>query len=152
MQILIAREKHGDAIYDVSTPDDLSRVSVHLLRERSEWFCTPDEMYPASAAPAPLSEEELAKLPPDMQRELKRRLANHTREASAREGYQRWWDEVQQVLSAGDRTITVGRGRWERTTSLAFTLLEQRADHEYEGFEVVSPTRIPPPEAEISVD
>jgi hypothetical protein len=148
-KIVIFKEKHGDYYYDASTPEIFNKVALAVLRERFEagyWYYGPSELTPLSAedqAIADLTDEQVEALPEALKETTATKRNRILRGVRARQAeYDRdkqWMDTLQELLAlpveeALVHEIEVGnRGRKALT---ATSFITERADYQYEGFEV----------------
>lgn len=161
-QIIIAHEKHGTFHFDASTPELLAENALKILTERwnqGYWYSDPDddglgtsdwadkrrEEYAKALA---LEPEEIEALPEDA-----RKAVLHLRQDAKRDSeydikHRKWYERAKAVVEAQDlscylygdrktaRTKAGKEGRYEREVPKAWSLLEERNDHEYERVEL----------------
>lgn len=152
-QILIQKSKHADYYYDVSTPELLALASLSILKSNFDagWYRNPQEpyLYPAVSdeenALIALTDEQISALP-EVIRESTISSRNRAigRVNRAQREFQQekdFYNSVAELLAlpvdeAIQKTVVRGQGKsWEKTLPLAFDILEQRSDYQYEGFE-----------------
>lgn len=120
-RIAILKEKHADRYFDVTTDEQLHNVALYILRQRYEqgyWYAepTPPEALDFEAS-------DIEKAPVSLRDEMQKRLKSHQRELQHYEQEKDDWDAVTRAISTND-------GR------LAFRILRDRNNYEYEGFEI----------------
>lgn len=136
-RILIAHETDADRYFDASTPDALAAACLKLLTERRHDYY-PEPVAVAGEGFELPSDEVLATLPEDVRRDLKSRAARQRRDEAEAAEYARWWKTMTEVVGVQSLAlITLGRGGLEREEPLAYVLLRERSDYEYERIELV---------------
>ena len=149
-RILILKGKHGENIFDASTPEALALAALAGLSINSYYYSRPDEpyLYPKVTEEdeklLALTDAELAAIPEAVRGDIVKKingLRNRINRAQAEYDEQvEFYDKVKALLDlpieeAVKQTVTVGV-RQPRQIPLALDLLEQRQDYEYEGFEI----------------
>src|ERR1017187_453922 len=128
MQIIIAKEKHGDFYWDASTPEAWAASALALLTERFRagyWYYDPigePDEHPFSQERAAeraeylaLTDEDVAGLPEALRREALAKRKDAQQERKEEEGTSAFYQRVKQVVEDQDKgLVTVGRGRYER--------------------------------------
>lgn len=117
--LVVLREKHGDGYYLVRDLDELHRTALGILRGRHEqdiWYFEPRE----PKKPEVGDPEELPKALRGVARE---KLRFYEQEQARYEEEKDWFNRMSRALVLLD-----GRAAWE--------LLQERADHEYEGIDL----------------
>lgn len=153
--IMIFEEKHSNRHYIINNDEDKARVSLNVLRERSEegyWY--PKKEYVLERMQEDLvraserfdkdivnlTEEEIAALPEVFrEKALKEQTMYLKKKQSVERYYQdeiEWSNLLEQLLKADEdeavkMTWTSSRGR---EFNLAVFLLDSRADAQYEGY------------------
>lgn len=134
-RILIAKEKHGDKVYDVSTIELLDAACLEILAERlfNQWYWRPDEKEKPAEV---MSEEEIAALPEGQIRATAARLAKHWKDQQAWDADARkWYDRVKELVQEKESPRVTLRGEeWPES----YLSLRERSDYEYEEIELVN--------------
>lgn len=141
MRVIVCHEKHGERYYDASTTETLAASALQILTDRWEegyWYNDPREYYTEEKMRT-YTPEEIEALPSN---ELKVRAEQQNRRAKDNQRqFDRdlaFYEQVQRVVEQQDlSTRTVGRGRYEREVPIAWDLLQERSDYEYERVELV---------------
>jgi hypothetical protein len=134
MQIIIAREKHGDYYLDASTPEQWARSALKLLTDRWKegyYYHEPKEPKEPEGL---LPREEIEALPEPYKREAGLLFNRHIRNRRSYKEEKRLYDEIKYIVETQDTgMITYRNGRVEPR---AWRILDDRGDHEYEGVEL----------------
>ena len=122
-KIVVFNGKHGDDYYYINTYEQLKKVALHVLQERMDyWYITkwgvPDAL--------DYTFEDIEKFPDSFKKEAKSKLAKRTEEIKEAKDNNTLYDAAVKALD-------------EENGSLAWSILQNRADHEYEGFEIIEP-------------
>lgn len=154
MYVLVLREKHGNQYFRVKDTAERDLVAVHILRERAETgyhYPDPNELKKyrdremsavGDSAYSQLSDAEVDALPESIKKvaikERKKIQSKKDRVAAYYDGEIEWLEELNRLLALPDEEAvklpySYGRGR---SMSLAWKLFTDRADHEYEGYEL----------------
>lgn len=159
VDVMVFKEKHYDRYFVVDGIEDQNKVALKILRERYEmgyWYPTVETIekrkksdflrltgsYDSSVID--LSEDEVAGLPDGIRSSVERTRARYERGLKRLEKEYAtdvlWINRLAELLEADPvdavkMTITLPSGR---KTELAKYLLDSRADHEYESYEVES--------------
>lgn len=126
--ILVHYDKHGTWYYDVSTLEDLYKVSLHMLKElwESGWLQKWDEPEPLD-----FTEEDIKTMPESFRKEAEEKLKNYKSELEGVLENNREYEKVQKILETGN-----GGG--------AYRIISSRSSngHEYEQIEIITPMKI----------
>lgn len=154
MNIIVCDEKHEPVYWDATTPEAFARSALAILTERwtadGYWYRDPDsdglgdsewavKRREEQAQALAMSKEEIAKLPLPA-RQAVFSLRNAARRESAEDvRHREWYARAKACVEAQDLgLITVGRGKWARELPVAWDLLCERSDHEYEHVALVA--------------
>jgi len=157
-RIFILKSKHGDSIFDASTPEALALAALAALSINAPYYYRPEapSIYPKVTEEdeklLALTDAELDGLPDAIRDEVKKKVSGiRGRINRAQREFDEavsFYDKVKALLDlpieeAVKQTVTVGV-RKPHQIPLALDLLEERCDYEYEGFEIetlADPTR-----------
>ena len=117
MKILIAHEKHGNRYYDASTPENLGRACLQILKERQE-----DGYYDLGDPPDGkdiLSLEEIQELPRRLQESERAMVNAYLKEERRYKQFKTDFDTLTKIIAEGD---------WQN----AYKCLRLYANGEYE--------------------
>lgn len=122
-KILVFKEKHGDKYYYANTYEQLKKVSLEVLAERlSYWYITkwgiPTEL--------DYSFEDIDKLPETFRHDAKLKLKENKKRIKEATDNNR-------IYEAAVRAVD------EQNGDLAWTIIQNRTEYEYEEFEFVEP-------------
>ncbi len=125
-KILVCKEKHSDEIYSVPTLKDLHKVALHILQYRFE-----NGYFQKWNLPQPLDYnlEDIEKLPESFRQDARRKLLSNLEEIRSAKNNNREYDNAKKALETEDGEE-------------AFSILSNRNDYEYEGFELIEPIKI----------
>jgi hypothetical protein len=159
-QILVAHEKHGEFYFPASTDEELAKSALYLLTERwnqGYWYPTPDEMFdskysqtlddliPGYKFDAPVEERNEVILAykdvidavpdEDARKVMLQKYSRAKQNTRQKQEYAKWYNQVKELVESQDHTavLTFRNGR---TTPLAWSLLSDRGDAEYERVEL----------------
>lgn len=134
MQILICKENDCDRYLDASTPEQFARSALAVLTARYNegyWYLTPDEIYDPEEPV--LGDEQIQALPASLQEDARRHRERQKREGSERAHYKLWYDRMETCVRDQDLSLL---GEGEHATPVAYRLLLERREHEYEWVEL----------------
>jgi hypothetical protein len=117
-KILIAKEKHGDRYFDVSSKEQLHKVALYLLKQRFEagyWYYEPK---PVEALG--FEEKDLSTMPASLQEDAEKRLNRYYWELKTYKEELANWQDIQEAIKNSDG-------------ALALQILECRDRFEYES-------------------
>jgi len=147
-QIIVCSEKHGTTYWDASSELSWAKSALAILTERweqsrnQEWCWYPEPEEPSTKGYTyvnkngqMLSEVEISALPNEHLRVAamaeSRRFERKIKEA---EEYRLWYERVKWVVQSQDHGITTrGKGANARRIPVAWDLLNERCDYEYEA-------------------
>lgn len=147
-RIIVFNEKHGDSYFDASTDEALARACLAVLKERNGygWYykpTQPEKSYSAEEqAILDMTDEQIESLPEPIKTETAARKAKLARRfAGAERAYaldNEWYTSMIDLISLPvEEAITrVRTFRSGRTQPLAYALIEDRNDGEYEGYNI----------------
>jgi hypothetical protein len=158
MNIIIFHEKHGDSIYDASTPEAIARACASIIKERYEqgWYYAPEPPKPLSdedQAVLDLDDETLAAMPAAIRTPLfEKRTKLAKRHKSLLRNYLTAMEEFNAIeaialassldeAAAMTRTDTYTLSTGEvkmKVKNLARWVIDGRGDFEYEGYSIES--------------
>jgi hypothetical protein len=139
MKILVAKEKYDTRYLDASTTKALARSALELLKERldSGWYPKPNELFPDKENQEEMSQEAINALPERYRVQEEKRQKALRREKDERTLYQQWYNRVKTVIRNKDLSCTsIGKNRSKSNIPLAWQLLLERTDYEYESVEL----------------
>ncbi len=145
MRILVEHGKHGTSYYDATDDDKLARACLYIMRRGFEdgWYAAPDETRIAQLMvqdAAALTDDQINALPSEnLKRTARQERSNTRNNLRWYEGQKDWYSAAKAAVEADDpgQMIKLGRGRHERLVPLAWHLIHQRQDSEYERTELV---------------
>lgn len=152
-QVITCHEKHDTPIWDATTPEAFAASALAILTERwrdGYWYHDPDadglgtsewaEARRAEIAAAlALTKEEIDKLPASARQSILGLRGQARSESEHERQHRDWYARARTcVEEQDDGLVTVGGGRWEHQIPVAWQLLEERSDHEYERVELVT--------------
>lgn len=161
-RILVAKEKHGTWYYDASDDEQLAKSALKILTDRAKegyWYHDPEEIFdedskystymkqliPEYDRSAPIEERKalvqkyidwkvnpFKESDPDIYESRRKKVEMAARNEKEYVQYKNWFDEMKELVESQDWTqmVTFKSGR---QTPLAWHLLEQRGDYEYEN-------------------
>jgi hypothetical protein len=146
MRIIVCEEKHSTRHWDASTDEAWAKSSLAILTERFNegyWYYNPeDEQHEFSLNRRKerdellaMTDEQIDAIPSDevrvgIRRKIKAAKADRREDEQMAAEY----EEIRQVVESQDLSmVTVGGGKWAHQEPKAWTLLDARSDHEYEG-------------------
>jgi len=148
-KIIVCREKHGDYYWDASTPEAFAKSALAILTERFTqgwWYHNPDDddglgksewankERKQNEIVLAMSKEQIDVLPDDAKRAVLRRRKETEQQLKENAEARDWYQAAKLVVENQSlATVTVGRGVWERQIPVAWRLLEERTDYEYES-------------------
>lgn len=119
--IIISREKHGDAYYSALNRVDFASSCLNLVHDRNAiGFYWADDEPPVAPK---YSEESIAELPEEFQNEAKRAWSHYKMRVHEHEDNLHYMELVQEALK-------------NKNWKCAWALLDRRRDYQYEGFEI----------------
>lgn len=131
-QLLVLKGKDEAQYYLLANVEALHAAALEILRKRATgpypWIAKPDDQ-PYGLEDGELTPDQIADLPPAFQKTAKDIVFRNTRRRQEHNDHIAEWAEVQRALAENDGAA-------------AFRILEDRRDHEYEGFELVT-LRVP---------
>lgn len=162
--IMVVKEKHRDTYFYLTDPEDLHKVAVMLLKERKEdgyWYPSAESIEQqktrslerlaegAKAEYLELSEEQVETLPEAIKQEAVKYRTKHAQQVARINEEARsemvFVNRLDEVLSADEpHKVTFTSKRNGNEYNLAFSLLQHRADGEYEGYDFEIPEKIVP--------
>lgn len=118
-KLIVLKDKHENGYYLVTDVESVWRWALHVLQMRvnDHYIREPEEPRPVEEVP----DDVIDKLPEAMK---KKALSDKQANKSLMKRHQRYveiWNDVQTALA-------------EKNGALAFKVLDDRRDHEYEGF------------------
>lgn len=131
MRILVAKEKHSNRYFDVTTNEQLHKVSIKLLSERLKWY-HPGEFPTAEC----VSNEVFERLPEDMKSSVKQRNLHINREIQSFEYNDKFYKDVKNAINSPSELKIF------RELPISYWLLERRSDYEYEEVELIEPESV----------
>lgn len=143
-RIMIAHQKHGERFFDVSTPEKLAKASLKLLTDRWKedcWYYPPE---PASNRVklrfvnedgTLYTDSQIETLPKAMQTSAKAERNAFKMARSEYEEEMRTYKEIERVVKEKDLSLVPFRKTEKRP--IAWILLNDRSDYEYERIEIV---------------
>lgn len=150
-RLIIFSDKYSTRIFDASTPELLSRACLKVLRERFKegyFYLEPELSLPSlsaeDAAIMALTEEQVAGLPePIKGTTAAKRKSISERNARFERTYEEekaWYDRVVSLCAMdpeeGYKVEDKSTRRGRKASSEAVALMSDRADYQYEGFEL----------------
>ena len=120
-KLLILREKHGNRNFLVKDDEDLFRISLSIVRGRQKqgwWYGTTPGAKPSGPG---FTDKDVEKLPPALRADATKKLRYHRSEIAS-------WERSAQMFMDITKALDSKDGR------LAWQVLQDRRDHEYEGF------------------
>jgi hypothetical protein len=147
MQIIVCHEKHGERYYDASTPEAWAKSALAILTDRFNdgyWYHDPRQVTNSFSLERRakmyemllVTDEQIEAIPSDearvvLRKQRRRARAEHQQELEQIEQY----DRIKIAVEAQDRGFfTVGRDSFQ--IPVAWDILEDRSDHEYERVEL----------------
>jgi hypothetical protein len=131
--IIVWHGKHDTVYFDASTPEVWAASCLRLLGTMDRDYQFYNEWPEADI----LTDEQIEAMPEPYRtraREDAERTKHENRHTTAHNMNVR---EIKRVLAENDTSlVTRGRGTMERQVPLAWLLLEDRSDHEYEHVEI----------------
>jgi len=121
-RVIVLKDKHENGYYLVNDVESVWRWALQILQMRIDdrYICAPEEPKPVEEVPDDL----IDKLPEAMK---KKALSDKQANKSLMKRHAKYveiWNDIQKALA-------------EKNGALAFKVLEDRKDAEYEGFEFV---------------
>jgi hypothetical protein len=146
MRVIVAKEKDDTHYLDASTDEAWAKSSLALLTERFNdgyWYDDPVESQSeyyikertAREELLALTPEELERVPEVVRENLKRRIQEARASQRYEEEMTKEYAEIKRVVETQDLSW-VGTGNYRRP--LAWHLLDNRSNHEYEHVELVT--------------
>jgi hypothetical protein len=149
-RLIYTNEKHGRFLYEADTDEQWSAQALQILSKRfSEcWYYDPlapidpctVEGYPEREKLLALTKEEFDKIPTEaLKSQVSSQIAAAKAEIKFDKQLSEWYQKAKKVVDEQDLSmITVGKGKWERQVPIAWYLLDQRTDGEYEQVTLVT--------------
>lgn len=154
-KVLVCHEKHGEWYWDATTPTQFRRSALAILRARwsdGYWYPDPtddglgkgewadkrrEEIRKANA----MTKEQIEALPSDAAKAIirLRREDKQSRDWDAR--YSAWYERAKAVLKDGAPDLVQVGTKTPRMVSVAWGLLDERSDAEYEHVSLETMTR-----------
>lgn len=134
MKIIVWEDKHGTSLYDASTLEVWAESSIEILRTMMDnGYYYLDEY----TGEPPLTDGQIDALPDQYKETARRDQAAAIRRIKETKENNDFYREVERVIREHDTgSFTLGsRGR-EREIPIAWDLLDQRSDYEYEHVSV----------------
>ncbi len=129
--IITFNEKHGNSVYACPTEAHLHAVALSVLTDR----CDPKYTYYWNPSADSNKEREYGTKAPDMSLEAAEALPAGSIRDAALHQHKLWKADQDRAAQAQEFWDSAQRAMAERDGALAWILLEQRGDHEYEGYE-----------------
>lgn len=138
-KIIVCDEKHGDVYWRADTPEQWAASSLAILTERWNqgwWYHRPKE--PAQRDTdeqnaSNMTKEQIAALPRDAQLVIRRLRKRMQIQQAAYQMESEWYDRAEKCVADQDRSmVTIGRGKYAHDEPVAWQLLQDRSDYEYE--------------------
>jgi hypothetical protein len=120
MRILIQHHKHGEAIFDATTPEQLGKAALYILFNNNDCGFYYDEDKPDDLDFDPAA---IDTMPESLRAGAKKQVEQHKRDVRRYLEVHSFYEDVQTALA-------------EKNGALAWELLKARRDHEYERVEL----------------
>jgi hypothetical protein len=127
-RILLLKEHHGKIALDISTPEQLIKAALSVVKGR---FCGQHDYY------NPYMEEPGLPIPPEISKEQYNAMPEGELKAAAKVIFERHerkmqhYDEEIKEINLIKRCLETNDGR------LAWKILQRRKCNEYEGYEII---------------
>lgn len=125
-KILIDRTEYSDDYYSIPTLKDLHKVALHILERRFDNNCfvkcnIPNEL--------DYTYEDVEKLPESFRKDAKNKLDRRIKSIKDGKAINREYEIVEKIIK-------------EENGELAWSILRNREDNEYEKIEIVTPIKL----------
>lgn len=118
-QLIVVKEKHDNGYYLVNDVEAVWRWALAILKERLDqrWYYKPDEPKLREEVP----DDVMDKLPESLRKKAKDDKQSNKSNMKRYQRDMEVWNDIHTALT-------------EQNGALAFKVLDDRKDHEYEGF------------------
>lgn len=125
-KIIVDYHRDGEDYYSIPTLKDLYKVALHILEKRFEnkyfYRCTLDE-------DLDYTYEDIEKMPESFRKEAKNKLDKHNTYNNKYKEANREYDLIEKAIS-------------EKNGALAWSIIKNREDDEYEKYEFINPIKL----------
>ena len=126
-KIIIFREKHGDMIYSIPTLNDLYKVSIHVLKQRIDNGYIQKRNIKLNELG--FIESDIKEMPAGIQKAARIELDNYINTLKEYKENNNYYDLVLKSIN-------------ENNGKLAYKLLKNKINCEYEDFDIVEPIKL----------